>query len=203
MMVGCGEGHRAAWSATEKTVVTAAAIAVVICNQVQRAAGRMKVVVDLDLRVIDVLAGYPGSCHDIGVIQLSSPSRRPKEGTLFHGPPVTLSGGLRTNRYILGDNGYPPSEWVVVSYRGINQHPVEERFDTKQKVARGVVERTFGRLTGMWTLFLRTHKTNLDTLLQQFTIVCILQNLHNILLDAGIEFDENLLWETDENGVWR
>ncbi|GBG85910.1 hypothetical protein CBR_g40722 [Chara braunii] len=160
----------------------------------------VQVVVDLDQRVLDAFVGYPGNCHDIRVIQLSSLSGRVEEGMLFRGPPVTLPGGVRTNGYILGDNGYPPSEWVVVLYRGINQHPDEERFDTKQKVARLVVERAFGRLKGMWRLFLRTHKTNLDTLPQQFTVVCI---LHNILLDTGIEFDENLLWEVDENGVRR
>ncbi|GBG86763.1 hypothetical protein CBR_g42047 [Chara braunii] len=108
-----------------------------------------QVVVDLDLRVLDVFVGYPGSCHDIRVTQLSSLSRRAEEGLLFRGPPVTLPGGVTTNRYILGDNGYPPSEWVVVPYGGINQHPDEERFDTKQKVARGAVERAFGRLKGM------------------------------------------------------
>ncbi|GBG58818.1 hypothetical protein CBR_g219 [Chara braunii] len=159
-----------------------------------------QVVVDLDLRVLDVFVGYPGSCHDIRVIQLSSLSRRAEEGLLFRGPPVTLPGGVTTNGYILGDNGYPPSEWVVVPYGGINQHPDEERFDTKQKVARGAVERAFGRLKGMWRLFLRTHKTDLESLPQQFTAVCV---LHNILLDAGIEFDENLLWEVDANGVRR
>ncbi|GBG88569.1 hypothetical protein CBR_g48038 [Chara braunii] len=159
-----------------------------------------QVVVDLDLRVLDVFVGYPGSCHDIRIIQLSSLSRRAEDGTLFRRPPVTLSGEVRTNGYILGDNGYPPSEWVVVPYGGINQHPDEERFDTKQKVAIGAVERAFDRLKGMWRLFLRTHKTKLDTLPQQFTAVCI---LHNIPLDAGIEFDENLLWEVDRNGVRR
>ncbi|GBG86767.1 hypothetical protein CBR_g42051 [Chara braunii] len=159
-----------------------------------------QVVVDVDVRVLDVFVGYTGSCHDIRVMQLSSLSRRAEEGLLFRGPLVTLPGGVRTNGYILGDNGYPPSEWVIVSYGGINQHPDEKRFNTKQKVARGAVERAFGRLKGMWRLFLRTHKTNLDSLPQQFTTVCI---LHNILLDAGIEFDENLLWEVDADGVRR
>ncbi|GBG84693.1 hypothetical protein CBR_g39069 [Chara braunii] len=157
-----------------------------------------QVLVDLDLHVLNVFVGYPGNCYDIRVIHLSSLSACAEEGMLFRGPPVTLPGGVRTNGYILGDNGYPPSEWVVVPYGGINQHPDEERFDTKQKVGRGAVERALGRLKGMWGLFLRTHKTNLDTLPQQFTAVCI---LHNILLDTGIEFDENLLWEVDENGV--
>ncbi|GBG64813.1 hypothetical protein CBR_g46769 [Chara braunii] len=86
-----------------------------------------QVVVDLDLRVLDVFVGYTGSCHNIRVIQLSSLSKCAEEGTLFRGPPITLPGGVRTNGYILGDNGYPPSEWIVVPYGGINQHPDEER----------------------------------------------------------------------------
>ncbi|GBG76364.1 hypothetical protein CBR_g22111 [Chara braunii] len=98
-----------------------------------------QVVVDLDLHVLDVSIGYPESCHNIRVIQLSSLYRRAEEGMLFRGPPVTLPGGVRTNGYILGDNGYPPSEWVVVPSGGMNQHPDEERFDTKKKVARGIV----------------------------------------------------------------
>ncbi|GBG89419.1 hypothetical protein CBR_g49210 [Chara braunii] len=159
-----------------------------------------QVVVDLDLHVLDVHMGYPGSCHDIRVLQLSSLSLRAEKGSLFRGPPVTLPFGVKTNGYVLADNEYPPSEWMVVPYGGINQHVDEERFDNKQKVARGAVERAFGRLKGMWRLFLRTHKTNLDTLPQQFTAVCI---LHNMLIDAGIPFDTNLLWEVDANGVRR
>ncbi|GBG88575.1 hypothetical protein CBR_g48044 [Chara braunii] len=161
-----------------------------------------QVVVDLDFRVVDVHMGYPGSCHDIKVVQLSSLWQRAESGSLFLGPPVTPPFGVRTNDYILADNGYPRSEWMTVPYGGVNQHVDEERFDNKQKVARGAVERVFGRLKGMWRLFLRTHKTNLDTLLQQFTVVCILHKIPS-LIDVGIPFDENLLWEveSDANGV--
>ncbi|GBG91201.1 hypothetical protein CBR_g52083 [Chara braunii] len=159
-----------------------------------------QVVVDLDLRVLDVHMGYPGSCHDIRVLQLSSLSLRVEEGSLFRGPPVTLSFGVKTNGYLLADNGYPPAEWMVVPYGSTNQIVKQEQFDNKQKVARGAVERAFGRLKGMWRLFLRTHKTNLETLPQQFTAVCI---LHNLQIEAGIPFDENLLWEVDGNGVRR
>ncbi|GBG68164.1 hypothetical protein CBR_g2715 [Chara braunii] len=91
-------------------------------------------------------------------------------------------------------------EAVVQPYGGINQGPDEERFDTWQKVVRGCVERAFERLKCMWHLFLSTHKTNLETLPRQFRAVC---TLHNILLDAGIDFDENLFWEVDANGVRR
>ncbi|GBG88151.1 hypothetical protein CBR_g46640 [Chara braunii] len=159
-----------------------------------------QVVVDLNLRVLDVFVGYPGNCHDVRIVHLSSLWARAEAGELFTGPPFMLPFSVRTNGYLLGDNGYPPSKWVVVPYGGVSQHPSEIRFDNKQKTARGAVERAFGRLKGMWRLFLRSHKTNMDTLPQQLVAVCI---LHNILIDASIPFDDNLLWEVGPDGVRR
>ncbi|GBG64255.1 hypothetical protein CBR_g41175 [Chara braunii] len=159
-----------------------------------------QVVVDLDLRILDVFVGYPGSCHDVRIIHLSTLWSQAAAGELFTGPPVLLPFQVKTNGYLLADNGYPPSEWMVVPFDGVTQHPLESRFDSKQKTVRGVVERAFGRLKGMWRLFLGSHKTNMETLPQQFVAICI---LHNILIDADIPFDENLLWEVDANGVRR
>ncbi|GBG83765.1 hypothetical protein CBR_g37566 [Chara braunii] len=160
-----------------------------------------QVVVDLDLRIMDVHIGYPRSVLDVRVLHNSQLWRCAQAGELFDAPPVSLPHGVVKRGYLLGDNGYPVvCPWIVQPYGGIDQGPDEERFDTRQKVVRGCVEKAFGRLKCMWRLFLRTHKTNLDTLPQQFVAVCI---LHNILLDVGIDFDENLLWEVDENGVRR
>ncbi|GBG74541.1 hypothetical protein CBR_g18951 [Chara braunii] len=159
-----------------------------------------QVVADLNLRVLDVFVGYPGSSHDVRIVHLSSLWALAEAGEFFTRPPVMLSFGVQTNGYLLGDNGYPPSEWVVVPYDGLSQTPSELRFDNKQKTARGVVERAFGRLKGMWRLFLCSHKTNMETLPQQFVTVCI---MHNILIDAGIPFDNNLLWEVGPDGVRR
>ncbi|GBG65369.1 hypothetical protein CBR_g50730 [Chara braunii] len=96
-----------------------------------------QVVVDLDLPVLDMFVGYPGSCHDVRVIHLSSLWSRAAAGELFKGPPVLLSFQVQTNGYLLADNGYPPSEWMVVPYGGTAQTPFEARFDNKQKTARG------------------------------------------------------------------
>ncbi|GBG58777.1 hypothetical protein CBR_g177 [Chara braunii] len=165
----------------------------------QKFSMQAQVVVDMDLRILDVHIGYPRSVHGGRVLHNSQLWRRAETGELFDAPPENLSHGVVTRGYLLGDNGYPVAcPWIVQPYGGIDQGPDEERFDTRQKVAWGCVKRAFGRLKCMWGLFLRTHKTNLETLPQQFVAVC---TLHNILLDAGIDFDENLLWEVDANGV--
>ncbi|GBG63228.1 hypothetical protein CBR_g36997 [Chara braunii] len=168
------------------------------CDRRLRSSVQAQVVVDMNLCVLDVFVGYPGSVHDMRMLNLSSLWVRAESGQLFTDPHVMLPFGVRTNGYLLGDNGYPQSEWIVVPYGGLAQHPTEARFDNKQKTARGAVERAFGRLKRMWRLFLRTHKCNMDSLPQQFIAVCI---LHNILIDVGVPFDDNLLWEVGPDGV--
>ncbi|GBG77063.1 hypothetical protein CBR_g23389 [Chara braunii] len=156
-----------------------------------------QVVVDLDMRVLDVFAGYPGSVHDARVLRNSSLFKRTEAGDIFNDDVVSLPGGVTTTGYLLGDNGYAPRTWIVVPYGGFNQTGDVALFDTRQKTTRGVVERAFGRLKGMWRLFLRHHKTNMEYLPQQFMAVCI---VHNLLLEAGIDMDEGLLMEPDSNG---
>ncbi|GBG69070.1 hypothetical protein CBR_g3768 [Chara braunii] len=156
-----------------------------------------QVVVDLDMRILDVFMGYPGSVHDQRVLRNSSLFRRAEAGELFVAELVLLPGGVSTTGYLLGDNGYSPRTWMVIPYGGTDQAGDIGLFDTRQKTTRGVVERAFGRLKGMWRLFLRHHKTNMDSLPQQFLAVCI---IHNLLLEAGIPFDDSVLLEPDENG---
>ncbi|GBG90965.1 hypothetical protein CBR_g51569 [Chara braunii] len=98
------------------------------------------VVVDLDLCILDVHVGYPGSVHDVCVLHNSNVWRRAESDGLFGAPPENLPHGVVTRGYLLGDNGYPVKcPWVIQPYGGIFQGPDEERFDTRQKVARGGV----------------------------------------------------------------
>ncbi|GBG66250.1 hypothetical protein CBR_g57852 [Chara braunii] len=153
-----------------------------------------QVVVDLDMRVIDIFVGYPGCVHDQRVLRNSSLIRRAEAGEIFNADPIVLPGGVRTTGYLLGDNGYAPRTWIVVSYGGSEQAGDVAQFDTRQKTTRGVVERAFGRLKGMWRLFLRHHKTNMNNLPQQFVAVCM---IHNLLLEDGVAFDEGLFVDRD------
>ncbi|GBG81035.1 hypothetical protein CBR_g31591 [Chara braunii] len=69
---------------------------------------QVQVVVDSNLRVLDVFVGYPGSCHDVRIVHLSSLWARAEAGERFTGPPVMLPFGVQMNGYLLDDNGYPP-----------------------------------------------------------------------------------------------
>ncbi|GBG91207.1 hypothetical protein CBR_g52089 [Chara braunii] len=146
-------------------------------------------VVDHDMRIIDLFVGYPGCIHDQRMLQNSSLIRRAESGAIFNEDPIVLSGGVWMTGYLLGDNGYAPQTWIVIPYGAL--------FGMLQKNTRGVVERVFGRLKGMWRLFLLHHKTNMNNLPQQFVAICI---IHNLLLEVMVAFDEGLLLDLDRDG---
>ncbi|GBG64479.1 hypothetical protein CBR_g45175 [Chara braunii] len=52
-----------------------------------------QVVVDLDMRVIDVFVGYPGCVHDARVLRNSSLIRRAEAGDIFTADPSSSRGG--------------------------------------------------------------------------------------------------------------
>ncbi|GBG86567.1 hypothetical protein CBR_g41629 [Chara braunii] len=135
---------------------------------------------------------------DARVLWNSSLFKRAVAGTLFDVEPIVLPRGVSTKGYLLGDNGSDPKTWMVFPYRGVEQQSDVAIFDGKQKAARGVVERAFGRLKGMRRLFLRHHKTNMENMPQQFPAVCI---FHNLLIEARIDFDERVLLERDADGT--
>ncbi|GBG90830.1 hypothetical protein CBR_g51335 [Chara braunii] len=90
----------------------------------QKFSVQAQVVVDLDLRFLDVHIGYPGSVHDVCVLYNSQLWRRAEAGELFDAPPEKLPHGVVTRSYLLGDNGYPVAcPWIVQPYGGIDQGP--------------------------------------------------------------------------------
>ncbi|GBG66076.1 hypothetical protein CBR_g55419 [Chara braunii] len=87
-----------------------------------------QVVIDLDMRVLDVYVGYSGSVHGARVLINLSLYRRAETGTLFLADVVDLPYGVRTTGYVLADNSYGPLPWLVVPYGGVVQPPDEAHF---------------------------------------------------------------------------
>ncbi|GBG92791.1 hypothetical protein CBR_g57141 [Chara braunii] len=62
----------------------------------QKFSVQAQVVVDLDLPILDVHVGYPGSVHDVRVLHNSQLWRRAKTGKLFDAPSENLPHGVVT-----------------------------------------------------------------------------------------------------------
>ncbi|GBG85301.1 hypothetical protein CBR_g39869 [Chara braunii] len=98
--------------------------------------------------------------------------------------------GTVMGRYLMGDAGYPILPWLMIPFGGSDRTVEERSFDNKFSALRNVIERCFGRLKGMWHCFGWKHIANMQNVCYQFFACCI---LHNIIIDAGIPVDEELL----------
>ncbi|GBG43195.1 hypothetical protein CBR_g84515, partial [Chara braunii] len=97
----------------------------------QKFSMQAQVVVDLDLRILDVHLGHPGSVHDIRVLHNSRLWRRAETGELFDAPPENLPHGVVTRGYLLGDNGYPVAcPWIKAPNQSTasNRRPSNPRY---------------------------------------------------------------------------
>ncbi|GBG86300.1 hypothetical protein CBR_g41294 [Chara braunii] len=157
-----------------------------------------QVVCDENLHILDVSVGAPGAVHDSRILRLSDLYNRGEEGREpFIRRTNVLIDGTVMGRYLMGDAGYPILPWLMIPFGGCERTTEERAFDNKFSALRSVIERCFGRLKGMWRCFGRKHIANMRNVCYQFFVCCI---LHNIIMDAGILVDEDLLrWRGGED----
>ncbi|KAJ6668314.1 hypothetical protein lerEdw1_015691, partial [Lerista edwardsae] len=141
-------------------------------NRKQYYSVNMQVVCDAKLRILDVVAEFPGSVHDSHIWRMSG-----------------LRGFLQTcslpqPSYLIGDSGYPLEPWLLTPVSE-PQNLAEENYNFHFKEARKCIERCFGILKCRF----RCIDQSGGTLLYQpgkvcniFMAVCV---LHNFLLQNG------------------
>ena len=90
-----------------------------------------------DLQIMDVVAKWPGSVHDSGILQNSTLYEKFREREL-----PCLPNGV-----ILGDSGYALLEWLLVPFV---EYPGMTAAQKRYNNARAVVERIIGILKRRW-----------------------------------------------------
>ncbi|XP_033096701.1 putative nuclease HARBI1 [Anneissia japonica] len=90
----------------------------------------VQAICDSNLKFLDVVAKYPGSCHDSFILSNSTIGQR-------------FQDGLIPNGLLIGDSGYPLREWLMVP---INNPTTEDErnYNDMHASARNVIERSFG-----------------------------------------------------------
>ncbi|KAL6839536.1 hypothetical protein ACP4OV_030806 [Aristida adscensionis] len=146
------------------------------------------VVCDFDMRFTFVLAGWPGSVHDMRVFE----DAMNKYGHKFPHPPP--------GKYYLVDSGYANRPGFLAPYRGTKYHLPEfrvgpmprgkkELFNHRHSSLRNVIERAFGVLKMKWRIL---GKVPSYPIRKQSKIIIACMALHNFIRDnatADRDFD--------------
>ncbi|XP_062572623.1 putative nuclease HARBI1 [Saccostrea cucullata] len=89
-------------------------------------------VCDSTLKILNIVARWPGSTHDAFIWSNSELKRLFVNGTISEG-------------WLLGDSGYPLRPWLLTPVLNPNSQ-AEERYNTSHILTRNVIERAFGVL---------------------------------------------------------
>jgi hypothetical protein len=149
----------------------------------------LQAVVDVDMRFMDIVTGWPGSIKDSIILQSSGLFKLFEKGERLNGSKLKLSDGSEIGEYLIGDAGYPLLPWLLTPYQEKDLIEAEAEFNRKNSAARIVAPRTLAKFKDTWR-FLQGEMWRPDKhRLPRIVHVCCL--LHNIVIDLQEE-------ETDE-----
>lgn len=164
-------------------------------NRHQEKSQNVMCVCDFDMRFTFVLAGWPGSVHDMRVFN----DAQTRFSAKFPKPPL--------GKFYLVDSGYPNRPGYLAPYKGITYHFQEynestlprgrrEHFNYCHSSCRNVIERSFGVLKNKWRILFTLPSYSQE---KQSRIIHACIALHNFIRDsqmADTEFDN---CDHDEN----
>ncbi|GLH01016.1 Uncharacterized protein GBIM_07256 [Gryllus bimaculatus] len=145
------------------------------CNRKRYYSINCQVICDADKKITNIVARWPGSCHDSRIFRNSVIKEVLESGT--------FSG------HLIGDNGYACFRYLLTPV--VNERtPAERRYNEAHKSARNVIESVFGSWKKRFPCLHYTLRTKVSTTLKIIVASAI---LHNIAVErAEEEFDDAL-----------
>ncbi|KAJ9506815.1 hypothetical protein QJQ45_030420 [Haematococcus lacustris] len=137
----------------------------------------------------DVLAGFPGRCHDYYVLQRTGLW----EHLLNPASPITQAfergarriGGRMVPYMICADSAYPPRRYILPAIRTTEARDQGQRtYNRKHASTRNVIERAFGQVKARFQCLHHGLRTEVDTA-PYVIMACFL--LHNICVMRGVQ----------------
>lgn len=157
----------------------------VFINRKNRYSVNVQLICDHNMRITDVVARWPGSCHDARIFDNSSIKEK-------------LATGVIPRGILLGDNGYPNRTYLLTPIL-VATTPGEHRYNRSHVRTRSIIERVNGVLKKRFPFLMYTSRLRLDHTLTAIVAAVVLynfgieQNDQWLINIDGLEQDENIL----------
>ncbi|VFQ97743.1 unnamed protein product [Cuscuta campestris] len=112
----------------------------------------------------DVCIGWPGSMPDDQVLEKSALYQR-------------AGAGLLNGVWIVGNSGYPLTDWVLVPYAQPHLTWAQHAFNEKMAEIQSVARNAFARLKGRWACLQKRTEVKLQDLPVVLGACCVLHNI--------------------------
>ncbi|KAM0951876.1 putative harbinger transposase-derived nuclease domain-containing protein [Dioscorea sansibarensis] len=151
------------------------------CDQESNYSMFLQVIVDHELRFLDIVTGWPGSMTISRLLKCSGFYKLCESGGRLNGSVKLSSEGKEIREFIVGDTAYPLLSWLMTPYEGKLLSPTMTNFNEKHKAARLLAGRALAQLKGSWRILHKVMWRPDKHKLPSIILVCCL--LHNIIID--------------------
>lgn len=149
----------------------------------------VQVVCDSQGLITNIVARWPGSCHDSRIFAESRLGRACERGNI--------------NGYLLGDNGYPCLPYLMTPLLN-PRTAAERRYNVAHKSTRRIAETNFGRWKRRFPCLSKTITASLDTAKAIIVAVGVLHNLAIMRNDRPFIGNYNILfWISGYEKYWK
>lgn len=149
-----------------------------------------QIICDSNLRILNVNARFPGSCHDSAIWESSNIKR--------HLMTKFINGELN-NKFLIGDSGYPLEPWLMTPVDNAAEGTPESRYNVRHISARNCIERLNGVLKSRFRCLLRHRALNYKPNKVGLIInACAI--LHNLAQEYNIQLPDNVIEMPNQQG---
>lgn len=141
----------------------------------------VQAIVDPDLRILDIVTGWPGKLNDFSILQSSNFHYLCEKGERLNGKKMKISEGVEIREYIVGDSGFPLTPWLLTPYQGKQVSEIKTEYNKRHFASRVVAQRALSRLKEMWRIIQGKMWRPDKNRLPRIILACCI--LHNIVID--------------------
>ncbi|PKA59743.1 hypothetical protein AXF42_Ash011867 [Apostasia shenzhenica] len=147
------------------------------CDQESNYSMFMQVVVDHEMRFLDMVTGWPGSMTVSRLLKFSGIYKLCESGKRLNGSRAEI------REHLIGDSAYPLLPWLMIPFEGKGLSAAMKTFNVKHKSVHTIATRALSQLKGAWRILHKVMWRPDKQKLPSIILVCCL--LHNIMIDNG------------------
>lgn len=159
----------------------------------------LQVIVDHEMRFLDIVTGWPGSMTMSRLLKCSGFYKLCENGNRLNGPLKVSAEGMEIREFIVGDSAYPLLPWLMIPYIGKGISAPMTIFNEKHRDVNLLATRALSQLKGVWRILSKVMWRPDKHKLPSIILVCCL--LHNIMIDnRDILHPDLMLSDHHDNG---
>ncbi|KAG0497219.1 hypothetical protein HPP92_001667 [Vanilla planifolia] len=171
------------------------------CDQESNYSMFLQVIVDHQMRFLDIVTGWPGRMTISRLLKCSGFYKLCESGKRLNGLLKVSADGAEVREFLVGNSAYPLLPWLMIPYEGKELSPPMSTFNAKHRALNLIATRALSQLKGAWRILHKVMWRPDKHKLPSIILVCCL--LHNIIIDNSDELHPNVMLSSHHDAGYK